>query len=381
MAGLQGVGKTTACGKLALYMKNSGRKVLMVATDVYRPAAIEQLEKLGVKCDVPVFQMGTSAKPEEIAAAGVAKAQAEGYDTVIVDTAGRLTVRCHHCRRQPTLKPHPRSHSHPPMTHNTLHLTAASTSSPRLRPQIDEDMMTELKAVKASTQASETLLVVDAMTGQEAATLTDAFNKAVDITGAVLTKMDGDSRGGAALSVREVSGKPIKFMGTGEKLEALEPFYPERMTSRILGMGDIVSLVEKAQRAVKNEEAAEIQRRLMEAQFDFNDFLKQAEMVSGMGSMQQLMKMLPGMAGVTDRQLAEAEKSFKTSKSLIQSMTAEERVKPELVAKSASRRRRIARGAGRTDTEARGEGARAARPPPLARWLLLPAAYHLLQAF
>lgn len=213
--------------------------------------------------------------------------------------------------------------------------------------------MTELKAVKAATSATETLLVVDAMTGQEAAALTDAFNRAVDITGAVLTKMDGDSRGGAALSVREVSGKPIKFMGTGEKLEALEPFYPERMTSRILGMGDILSLVEKAQRAVRNEEAAEIQKRMMEAQFDFNDFLKQAEMVSGMGSMQQIMKMLPGMQGVTDRQLEEAEKSFKCSKALIQSMTADERVKPELVAKSASRRRRIARGAGRTDTEAR----------------------------
>lgn len=344
MAGLQGVGKTTACGKLALYMKSKGRKVMMVATDVYRPAAIEQLQMLGQRVEVPVFEMGTSAKPEDIAAAGVAKAREGGFDTVIIDTAGRLTVRVVQpvsiCRLRFPPTPRCGGHSH-----------AASAHAHSLRPQIDEEMMTELKAVKASTGATETLLVVDAMTGQEAAALTDSFNKAVDITGAVLTKMDGDSRGGAALSVREVSGKPIKFMGTGEKLEALEAFFPERMTSRILGMGDIVSLVEKAQRAVKDEEAAEIQRRLMEAQFDFNDFLKQAEMVSGMGSMQQLMKMLPGMAGITDRQLEEAEKSFKSSKSLIQSMTAEERVKPELVAKSASRRRRIARGAGRSDTE------------------------------
>ena len=251
MAGLQGVGKTTACGKLALYLKNKGRKPMMVATDVYRPAAIEQLQKLGAMCDVPVFSMGTDARPADIATAGVAAAAAAGCDTVIVDTAGRT--------------------------------------------QIDEEMMTELKAVKAATRATETLLVVDAMTGQEAAGLTAAFNEAVELTGAVLTKMDGDSRGGAALSVREVSGKPIKFMGVGEKLDALEPFYPERMTSRILGMGDIVSLVEKAQKAVKNEEAAEIERRLMDAQFDFNDFLKQAEMVSSMGAMSSIVKMLPGM--------------------------------------------------------------------------------------
>jgi len=305
MAGLQGVGKTTACGKLALYLRGKGRSPLLVACDVYRPAAIEQLIKLGEQTGVPVFSLPTSSSPAEIAAAGIREASDRGCDVVIVDTAGRT--------------------------------------------QIDAAMMAELQAVKAATRATETLLVVDAMTGQEAAALSAAFNEAVGITGAVLTKMDGDARGGAALSVREVSGAPIKFCGTGEKMAALEPFYPERMTSRILGMGDVVTLVEKAQRAVADKDAEEMQSRLLAAQFDFNDFLKQAEMVTNMGSMTQLMRMMPGMGGVTDRQLEEAEKSFKVSKSLILSMTPTERTKPELVASSPSRRRRIAQGAGRSD--------------------------------
>ena len=307
MAGLQGVGKTTACGKLALYLREKGRTPLLVATDVYRPAAIDQLLKLGKQTGVQVFQMGNTEKPAVIAAAGIAAAALLGCDVVIVDTAGRT--------------------------------------------QIDATMMEELQAVKAATRACETLLVVDAMTGQEAASLTAAFNEAVGITGAVLTKMDGDARGGAALSVREVSGAPIKFIGTGETMAALQPFYPERMTSRILGMGDVVSLVERAQKAVADKDAEEMQQRLMDAQFDFNDFLKQAEMVANMGSMSTLMRMMPGLNKLTDKQIADAEKSFKVSKSLVLSMTPAERVKPELVASSASRRRRIARGAGRTDAE------------------------------
>ena len=307
MAGLQGVGKTTACGKLALYLKSRGKNPLLVAADVYRPAAIEQLVKLGGQTGVPVFDMGNAASPADIAAAGVASAAARGCDCVIVDTAGRT--------------------------------------------QIDADMMAELQAVKAVTKPAETLLVVDAMTGQEAAALSAAFNEAVGITGCVLTKLDGDARGGAALSVREVSGAPIKFVGTGEKMQALEPFYPERMASRILGMGDVVTLVEKAQKAVADKDAEEMQRRLMAAQFDFNDFLKQAEVVTQMGSMTQLMRLMPGMGNITDRQLEEAEKSFKISKSLVMSMTPAERAKPELVATSPSRRRRIAKGAGRTDDQ------------------------------
>ena len=241
MAGLQGVGKTTACGKLALFLKKQGKTSLLVATDVYRPAAIEQLKKLGEQIGVPVFDMGVTGDPPEIARLGLQKAVDEKIDVVIVDTAGRLTI--------------------------------------------DAQLMNELLATKAATNADETLLVVDAMTGQEAATLTAAFNDAVGITGAVLTKMDGDTRGGAALSVREVSGKPIKFTGIGEKMDALEPFYPERMTSRILGMGDVVTLVERAQDAVKEEQATQMRDKIMSATFDFNDFLTQMEMMQNMGGM------------------------------------------------------------------------------------------------
>jgi len=307
MAGLQGVGKTTACAKLALRLKKEGRSPLMVGTDVYRPAAIDQLLSLGERSGVPVFELGTEFPPPEIARRGVEHAAAIGADTIIVDTAGRL--------------------------------------------QIDEDMMSEMQAIKAATGAQETLLVVDAMTGQEAASLTAAFNDAVGITGAVLTKLDGDSRGGAALSVREVSGKPIKFVGVGEKLDALDPFYPERMTSRILGMGDIVSLVEKAQDAVKEEQAQRIAQRVKEAKFDLNDFMEQVETMSNMGSMGQLMKMLPGMNKMTDAQAAEAEENFKVQRSLIQSMTPKEREFPELLVNSQSRRIRVASGAGRTEQE------------------------------
>ena len=302
MAGLQGTGKTTAAGKLALFLKKKGQKVLLVATDIYRPAAIDQLVTLGKKIDVPVFELGTGVAPPAIATQALEKAKAEGFDTVIVDTAGRL--------------------------------------------QIDENMMQELQDVKIAVKPTDVLLVVDAMTGQEAAALVKSFDDVASITGAVLTKLDGDSRGGAALSVKEVSGKPIKFVGTGERMEALEPFYPDRMASRILGMGDVVTLVEKAEEAIKAEDAEAAIARMMTAKFDFNDFLQQYKLVNGMGSMTEVMKMIPGMNKISEKQLAAVEKKYKRYESMIGSMTKQERQLPELLAKSQSRRRRIARGSG-----------------------------------
>lgn len=302
MAGLQGTGKTTAAGKLALFLKKKGQKVLLVATDIYRPAAIDQLVTLGRKIDVPVFELGTGVAPPVIATQALEKAKSEGFDAVIVDTAGRL--------------------------------------------QIDENMMQELQDVKTAVKPTDVLLVVDAMTGQEAAALVRSFDDVASITGAVLTKLDGDSRGGAALSVKEVSGKPIKFVGTGEKMEALEPFYPDRMASRILGMGDVVTLVEKAEEAIKAEDAEAAIARMMTAKFDFNDFLQQYKLVNGMGSMTEVMKMIPGMNKISEKQLAAVEKKYKRYESMIGSMTKKEREFPELLAKSQSRRRRIARGSG-----------------------------------
>ncbi|GMH32709.1 hypothetical protein BSKO_00543 [Bryopsis sp. KO-2023] len=307
MAGLQGVGKTTACGKMALYLKNIESKVVMIAADVYRPAAIDQLAKVGSQIDVDVFRMDNTVDPVEIVRKGVEYAKEQGADSVIVDTAGRL--------------------------------------------QIDEDMMTELKNMKSAVSPTDILLVVDAMTGQEAAGLVKSFNEALELTGAVLTKMDGDSRGGAALSVFEVSGKPIKFVGTGEKMEALEPFYPERMSSRILGMGDMLTLYEKADSAIKEDEAKELTKKMMEAKFDLDDFIKQYEMISNMGSMGAVMKLMPGMSGVSDKDIYEAEKRFKRFKALISSMTPDERSNPDLLAKSPSRRRRIIRGSGTTESD------------------------------
>lgn len=313
MAGLQGAGKTTAAAKLALYCKNEKRSVLMVACDVYRPAAIEQLETLGGQIGVEVFSMGTDANPRDIARKGIERAREQGIHTVIVDTAGRQVV--------------------------------------------DTKLMRELKDIKTVSKADETLLVVDAMTGQEAATLTEAFNEEVGITGAILTKMDGDTRGGAALSVQQVSGKPIKFCGIGEKVEKLEPFYPERMASRILGMGDVLTLVEKAQEEMDEAEAMKMTQKMMEAKFDFNDFLKQTKMVAKMGSLGGLVKMMPGMSGVSDKKLADAAGKLKVADSLINSMTKKERAQPELlfaVDSSRSRVERIALGSGRSIGEARG---------------------------
>jgi signal recognition particle subunit SRP54 len=303
MAGLQGTGKTTASAKLALHLRKLNRSSLLVATDIYRPAAIDQLKTLGEQIDVPVFEMGTDADPVEIARQGVEQAKADGIDTVIVDTAGRL--------------------------------------------QIDTDMMAELARIKATIQPHDTLLVVDAMTGQEAATLTRTFDQEIGISGAILTKLDGDSRGGAALSVRRISGAPIKFVGMGEKVEALQPFYPDRMASRILGMGDVLSLVEKAAEQVDLADAEKMQEKILSAQFDFNDFLKQTRLMKSMGSLGGIMKLIPGMGKqISDDDLQKGETQLKRSEAMIGSMTIEERTNPDILSSSPSRRRRVARGSG-----------------------------------
>jgi signal recognition particle subunit SRP54 len=302
MAGLQGTGKTTATAKLALHLRKQNRTCLLVATDVYRPAAIDQLVTLGQQIDVPVFELGTGADPVEIARQGIARAKEMGVDTAIIDTAGRL--------------------------------------------QIDQNMMAELARIKETVQPNETLLVVDAMTGQEAANLTRTFHEQIGITGAILTKLDGDTRGGAALSVRRVSGQPIKFVGVGEKVEALQPFYPDRMASRILGMGDVLTLVEKAQEEIDLADAEKMQEKMLTAKFDFSDFLKQMRLLKNMGSLGGLMKLIPGMGKLSSDQLQQGEAKLKQSEAMINSMTRDERRNPDLLASSPSRRRRIARGSG-----------------------------------
>jgi len=307
MAGLQGAGKTTATAKLGLHLKEQGRKALLVAADVYRPAAIDQLQTLGGQIGVEVFSLGAEAKPEDIAAAGIAKAKAEDFDTVLIDTAGRL--------------------------------------------QIDAAMMEEMVRIRTTAQPDEVLLVVDSMIGQEAAELTRAFHEQVGITGAVLTKLDGDSRGGAALSIRKVSGAPIKFIGTGEKVEALQPFHPERMASRILGMGDVLTLVEKATKEVELADVERMQRKLQEASFDFSDFVQQMRLIKRMGSLGGLMKMIPGMNKIDDGMLKQGEEQLKKIEAMIGSMTEAERQDPDLLAANPSRRRRIASGCGHTASE------------------------------
>lgn len=307
MAGLQGTGKTTATAKLALHLKKIDRNCLLVATDVYRPAAIDQLVTLGKQIQVPVFEMGSDADPVEIARRGVEQGKAEGVDTVIIDTAGRL--------------------------------------------QIDRDMMGELAKIKEAVQPQETLLVVDAMTGQEAANLTRTFHEEIGITGAILTKLDGDSRGGAALSVRQISGQPIKFVGVGEKVEALQPFYPERMASRILGMGDVLTLVEKAQEEIDLADAEQMQEKILSAKFDFTDFLKQLRLLKNMGSLGGIMKMIPGMNKLNADQLKQGETQLKRCEAMIKSMTAQERKDPDILASSPSRRRRIASGSGYKESD------------------------------
>ncbi len=307
MAGLQGTGKTTAAAKLALHLRKLNRSTLLVATDVYRPAAIDQLITLGKQIDVPVFDLGKDANPVEIARQGVEKAKADGINTVIIDTAGRL--------------------------------------------QIDANMMAELAQIKNIVQPHEVLLVVDAMTGQEAANLTRTFHDQIGITGAILTKMDGDTRGGAALSVRQISGQPIKFIGTGEKVEALQPFYPDRMASRILGMGDVLTLVEKAREEVDLVEAEKMQEKILTAKFDFTDFLKQTRLLKNMGSLGGIMKMIPGMNKLSSDQLEKGETELKRAEAMIGSMTVMERKDPDLLSSSPSRRRRIARGSGHSEKD------------------------------
>ncbi len=307
MAGLQGTGKTTATAKLALHLRKLDRSCLLVATDVYRPAAIDQLLTLGKQIDVPVFELGSDADPVEIARQGVERGRAEGVNTVIIDTAGRL--------------------------------------------QIDEEMMAELARIKETVQPHETLLVVDAMTGQEAANLTRTFHNQIGITGAILTKLDGDSRGGAALSVRQISGAPIKFVGVGEKVEALQPFYPDRMASRILGMGDVLTLVEKAQEEFDLADAEKMQEKILSAKFDFTDFLKQLRMLKNMGSLGGFIKMIPGMNKISDDQLKQGETQLKRCEAMINSMTRQERHDPDLLASSPSRRRRIASGSGYRESD------------------------------
>ncbi|MEG4444056.1 signal recognition particle protein [Microcoleus sp. AT9_B5] len=307
MAGLQGTGKTTATAKLALHLRKQNRTALLVATDIYRPAAIDQLLTLGKQIDVPVFELGADTDPVEIARQGIEHGKQIGIDTIIVDTAGRL--------------------------------------------QIDQDMMAELARIKQTVQPHETLLVVDAMTGQEAANLTRTFHDQIGITGAILTKLDGDSRGGAALSVRQISGAPIKFVGVGEKVEALQPFYPDRMASRILGMGDVLTLVEKAQEEFDIADAEKMQQKMLTAKFDFTDFLKQTRLLKNMGSLGGIMKMIPGMNKLSDEQMRQGEVQLKRTEAMINSMTVEERRNPELLASSPSRRRRIGKGAGYAEND------------------------------
>jgi len=301
LAGLQGGGKTTTAGKLASLLRKRGRKPLLVAADIYRPAAIKQLQVIGDSLNIPVYSMGDRQDPLDIARGAIASAKAHGQDVVIIDTAGRL--------------------------------------------HIDEEMMAEVQRVHDAVEPSETLLVVDAMTGQDAVTVADAFNQRLEVDGFVLTKLDGDARGGAALSLRAVTQKPIKLVGTGEKLDALEPFHPERMASRILGMGDVLSLIEKAEEAIDARKAAELEAKLRSNRFDFDDYLSQLQQVRKMGPLDQVLSMIPGLGGQRQLQGLELdERQVKRQEAIIQSMTAEERRNPDII--NGSRKRRIARGSG-----------------------------------
>ena len=302
MSGLQGSGKTTFSGKFANLLKNKkGKKPLLVACDVYRPAAIEQLKVLGEQIQVPVYSDETTKDPVRIALDAIKQAKAKGYDVVIVDTAGRLAI--------------------------------------------DEQMMNEIAAIKEAIHPNETLFVVDAMTGQDAVNTAREFNERLDFNGVILTKLDGDTRGGAALSIRTVVNKPIKYVGTGEKLEALDAFHPERMADRILGMGDIVSLVEKAQEQFDAEEAKKLQKKISRNQFNFNDFLSQIQQIKKMGNIKDLASMIPGV-GKALKDIDIDDDAFKGVEAIIYSMTAAEREDPALI--NGSRRKRIAEGRGTT---------------------------------
>ena len=295
--GLQGAGKTTMCGKLALYFKKQGKNPMLVACDIYRPAAKDQLKVVGESVGAEVFTMD-STDPVEITQAALKEAARHGNDIAIVDTAGRL--------------------------------------------HIDSGMMEELSRLKEAVQPTETLLVVDAMAGQDAVNAAKAFNEEVALTGVILTKVDGDARGGAALSVKDVTGKPIKFVGVGEKMEDLEPFYPDRMAGRILGMGDVLSLIEKAEQAIDEKKAMEQLEKMKSQQFDLNDFLENLQQLKGMGSMQDILKMLPGGNKLAGMEVDESQ--FKRTEAIICSMTMQERQTPGIL--NGSRRKRIAQGSG-----------------------------------
>ena len=302
MVGLQGTGKTTTCGKLAAWLKKNGKKPMLCACDIYRPAAIDQLEVVGKSVDVPVYTDRENRIAEDIALAAVKEAQRKGFDVLIVDTAGRL--------------------------------------------QIDDALMEELVRVKKAVKPHEILLVVDALTGQDAVNAAEGFNERLGIDGIIMTKMDGDSRGGAALSAKKVTGRPIKFMGMGEKMDALEPFHPERMASRILGMGDMLSLIEKAQESFDEEKAAKLEKKLKKNEFTLEDFLDQMGQVRNMGGIGKMLEMLPGMnsKAVSDADIEKSEKEFRQMEAIIQSMTLEERRNPSIL--NASRRKRISAGCG-----------------------------------
>ena len=302
MVGLQGTGKTTSCGKLANYLKKSGKKPMLCACDIYRPAAIDQLEIVGKSIDVPVYTDRGNTKAEEIALAARKEAEKKGFNVLIVDTAGRL--------------------------------------------QIDEELMEELARVKKAVKPHEILLVVDALTGQDAVNAAEGFNDKLGIDGIIMTKMDGDSRGGAALSAKKVTGKPVKFIGVGEKFDALEPFHPDRMASRILGMGDMLSLIEKAQESFDEEQAAKLEKKLRKNEFTLEDFLDQIGQVKKMGGIGKMLDMMPGMgnAKVSDDDIERSEKEFRQMEAIIYSMTPAERQNPQIL--NASRRKRISAGCG-----------------------------------
>ena len=305
MVGLQGAGKTTHAGKLAAMYKKQGKKPLLVACDVYRPAAIRQLEILGEKLDIPVFSLGEKEKPVKIAKEGLKFAEKKGYDMVFIDTAGRL--------------------------------------------HIDEALMGELQDIKKAVDPIEILLTVDAMIGQDAVTVAEHFNEQLDITGVILTKLDGDTRGGAALSVRHVTGKPIKFIGTGEKMDAIEPFHPDRMASCILGMGDVLSLIEKAEQAFDEKQAAALEKKIRESTFTLDDYMQQFAQLRKMGNVESLLGMMPGIKPGALKDAKIDEKQLARTEAIIQSMTHLEREKPEII--NASRKIRIAKGAGTTVEE------------------------------
>jgi len=309
LVGLQGAGKTTMCGKLALQLRKKNKKPLLVACDIYRPAAIKQLQVVGKQIDVPVFEMGDKVSPVDISKSAIEYARNNGQNVVIIDTAGRL--------------------------------------------HIDEELMNELKNVKESVNPGEILLVVDSMTGQDAVNVAESFNSQLDITGVILTKLDGDTRGGAALSIKAITGKPIKFAGVGEKMSDFETFYPDRMASRILGMGDVLSLIEKAQQNIDQDEAKKLSDRMMSQEFNFEDFLISMQQMKNLGPLNKILEMIPGAntKEIKNLDVEQSEKDLKRIEAIINSMTLKERRNPNLISSTPSRKKRIAAGSGTTIQE------------------------------